>query len=570
MIDAVEAARLLDGFRAMPAETEWLDFKEAKNSFDIDELGKYVSALANEANLLERDSAWLVLGVKDRRDAQTGLRPVVGSTFRNGAAALNDLKHLVALGTSPSHGFVQIFEVPHADCVLGARVLMFQISPAPRGQPVAWKGHFYGRAGESLGALGSKFEAIRMQSSALDWTAHCVSHDFGLLSPEALERGRALYAKKHPRRLDEMQQWSAERFLAELRLSRQGVLTRAALLLFGHRDAVSTLDDVSPRLTWQLLTDQDEPLDYQHFSLPFVVAVDDLVSKIRIHTVRILPPGQLAPLEVPNYDDWVIREALLNCVAHQDYALGGRVQVKESPASLLFSNAGGFIPGSIDKVLDASHATHLYRNPCLADAMVELGLIDTIGSGIKRMYRTQRDRHFPLPDFDIRLAPPAVSVRIYGREIDPAFTRALLLASHLSLADVIALDHVQKRRPIDASVLADLRRRKLLEGRSPTVHIAAAVADATNQRGQYSRLAGLQKPALKQLVLGLIDRFGKATREDIEQALLEAMPAGLTALQKANRVKNLLSEMSNKDKAIVANRRGVGAVWTRSPPLSKD
>lgn len=570
MMTLTEAACRLDEFRVMPAETEWLDFKEAKHNFDIEDLGKYVSALANEANLHERDSAWLVLGVKDKRDAATGLRPIVGSMFKSGAAAVNELKHLVAQGTSPSHGFVQVFEVPHAECAAGARVLIFQIPPAPRGQPVAWKGHFYGRSGESLGALGSKFEAIRMQSAALDWTAHCVSDDFGRLSPEALERGRALYAKKHPRRFDDLQQWSAERFLAELRLSRQGVLTRAALLLFGRQDAASLLGDVSPRLTWQLLTDQDEPLDYQHFSLPFVVAVDDLVSKIRIHTVRILPPGQLAPLEVPNYDGWVIREALLNCVAHQDYALGGRVQVKESPVSLLFSNAGGFIPGSIDKVLDASHATHLYRNPCLADAMVELGLIDTIGSGIKRMYRTQRDRHFPLPDFDIGQVPPAVSVRIYGREIDPAFTRALLLASHLSLADVIALDHVQKRRAIDAKVLTDLRRRKLLEGRFPAVHIAAAVADATNQRGQYSRLAGLQKPALKQLVLGLIDRFGKATREDIEQALLEAMPAGLTAQQKANRVKNLLSEMSNKDKAIVANRRGVGAVWTRCPSLSKD
>jgi ATP-dependent DNA helicase RecG len=570
MMDLAAAARLLDELRARPAETEWLDFKEAKHSFDIEELGKYVSALANEANLLERERGWLVLGVKDKRDAATGLRPVVGSTYKNGAVALNELKHLVAQGTSPSHGFVQVFEVPHVDCAPGARVLMFQIPPAPRGQPVAWKGHFYGRAGESLGALGSKFEAIRMQSAALDWTAHCVSDDWGLLSSKALERGRALYAKKHPRRADELLQWSSERFVTELRLSRQGALTRAAVLLFGRPESVSILGNVSPRLTWQLLTDQDEALDYQHLSLPFVLSVDELVAKIRIHTVRILPPGQLAPLEVPNYDDWVIREALLNCVAHQDYALGGRVQVKESPASLLFSNAGGFIPGSIEKVLDASHATHLYRNPCLADAMVELGLIDTIGSGIKRMYRTQRDRHFPLPDFEIGQTPPVVSVRIYGREIDPAFTRALLLASHLSLADVIALDHVQKRRPIDAKILADLRRRKLLEGRSPAVHIAASVADATNQRGQYSRLAGLQKPALKQLVIGLIDRFGKATREDIEQALLEAMPVGLTAQQKANRVKNLLSEMSNKDRTIVANRRGVGAVWTRSPPLSKD
>lgn len=366
-----------------------------------------------------------------------------------------------------------------------------------------------------------------------------------------------------------MRGWSTERFLAELRLARSGSLTRAALLLFGQSDTVAALGDVSPRLSWQLLTDGDEPLDYQHFGLPFALAVDEVVSKIRIHTVRILPPGQLAPLEVPNYDAWVIREALLNCIAHQDYALGGRVQIKESPAALLFSNAGAFIPGSVEQVLDAANAVHLYRNPCLADAMVELGLIDTIGSGIKRMYRTQRERHFPMPDFEIGLTPPSVAVRIHGREIDPAFTRALLSASSLSLADVISLDRVQKRRPIDSKILAELRRRKLVEGRSPALHIAASVADATNQRGQYTRHAGLQKPALKQLVLSLIDRFGKATREEIDQTLLEAMPAGLTARQKGNRVKNLLSEMSDKDKAIEANRRGVGAVWTRCPPLSK-
>jgi ATP-dependent DNA helicase RecG len=568
-MNALALPRLLDEFRGLPAETEWLDFKEAKQSFDVDELGKYVSALANEANLHERDNAWLVFGVKDKREATSGLRPVVGSNYKAGASALNELKLQIAQGTSPSITFTQIFELPHADCSPGSRVLMFQVPPAPRGQPIAWKGHFYGRAGESLVALGSKFEAIRMQSAALDWTAHCVTTDWSCLSPDALTRGRALYGLKHPRRTDEVNAWSTERFLAELRLARSGSLTRAALLLFGQSGAVAALGDVSPRLTWQLLTDGDEPLDYQHFGLPFALAVDEMASKIRIHTVRILPPGQLAPLEVPNYDAWVIREALLNCIAHQDYALGGRVQIKESPSALLFSNAGAFIPGSVEQVLDAANAVHLYRNPCLADAMVELGLIDTIGSGIKRMYRTQRERHFPMPDFEIGLTPPSVAVRIHGREIDPAFTRALLSASSLSLADVIALDHVQKRRPVDSRILAELRRRKLVEGRSPALHIAASVADATNQRGQYTRHAGLQKPALKQLVLSLIDRFGKATREEIDQTLLEAMPAGLTARQKGNRVKNLLSEMSDKDKAIEANRRGVGAVWTRCPPLSK-
>ena len=36
-------------YRQMPSETEWLEFKEAKNSFDFDNLGKYFSALSNEA-----------------------------------------------------------------------------------------------------------------------------------------------------------------------------------------------------------------------------------------------------------------------------------------------------------------------------------------------------------------------------------------------------------------------------------------------------------------------------------------------------------------------------------------
>ena len=388
-----------------------------------------------------------------------------------------------------------------------------------------------------------------MQSAALDWTAHCVSDDLGLLSPDALERGKALYAKKHPRRLDELQQWSADRFLEELRLSRHGVLTRAALLLFGRQDAASSLGDVSPRLTWQLLTDQDEPLDYQHFSLPFVVAVDDLVSKIRIHTVRILPPGQLAPLEVPNYDDWVIREALLNCVAHQDYALGGRVQVKESTSLLLFSNAGGFIPGSIEKVLDASHATHLYRNPCLADAMVELGLIDTIGSGIKRMYRTQRDRHFPLPDFEIGQTPPVVTVRIYGREIDPAFTRALLQASDLSLAEVIALDHVQKRRPVEAAMVRSLRAHGLVEGRGQRLSISGSVARMTGQEVRYTLDRGLDAQHYKGLVLGLL-RLGPQRRRQINELLRDKLPDSVPADKRVTYIKNLLQEMAYRDQTI--------------------
>lgn len=50
---------------SLPAETETVEFKEAKNSFDLNKLGKYFSALSNEANLNNKSSAWLVMGVKN-------------------------------------------------------------------------------------------------------------------------------------------------------------------------------------------------------------------------------------------------------------------------------------------------------------------------------------------------------------------------------------------------------------------------------------------------------------------------------------------------------------------------
>ena len=326
-----------------------------------------------------------------------------------------------------------------------------------------------------------------MQDAALDWTAQCVSRDWSQLSQAAMLPGRKLYVSKHPRRADEVRSWDTPRFLAELRLARAGALTRAALLLFGVAASAAQLGDIAPRLTWRLADASGAFLDHEHFQLPLVLAMDALVAKVRIHRVALLPPGQLAPLELPNYDDWVLREALLNCIAHQDYQLGGRVVLTESPSTLHFSNAGAFIPGSVDTLLHASGAMHQYRNPCLADALVELGLIDTIGSGIRRMFRTQRKRHFPLPDFEISHAPPTVGVQIYGREIDPGFTRALLAGADLSLEEVVALDHVQKRRPVEPGLLKSLRQRGLVEGRVPLVHIAARVADAVNQRGQYAR-----------------------------------------------------------------------------------
>ena len=565
-MNTAEARRLLDELRAMPAETEWLDFKEAKQGIDSDDLGRYVSALANEANLCGQPCGWLVLGVKDKRDPATGLRPIVGSAFRRGAAALNELKLQLAQQTSPAMASLEAIELDHLDCAVDTRVLMLCIPPAPRGMPVAWKGYHHGRAGESLVSLGVRYETMRLQSAVLDWTGQCVADDPSLLDELALAQGRRLYAQKHPARSEELAGWSTERFLAELGLWRERRLTRAGLLLFGLQGSAYALGDVSPRITWKLVDAAGADLDYEHFRLPLVSAIDAVAAKVRVHTVRILPPGQLVPLELPSYDAWVIREALLNCVAHQDYTLGGRVTVTEWPDRLWFSNEGSFIPGSIEQVLANREPVHRYRNPCLADAMVELGLIDTIGSGIRRMFRTQRERLFPLPDFELVQAPATVKVRVYGRELDTAFGRALLTALDLSLEEVIALDRVQKRLPLTAPLTKTLRGRGLVEGRGKGLRISGPVARAAGQDVRYTLDRGLDAQHYKALVLQLL-LLGPQARRRIDELLAGKLPGSIAPDKQKTYIKNLLRDMADRDATIEAfGGRTRAARWRLKTP----
>ncbi len=162
-----ELRQLLDRLCELPHETEWLEFKEAKNQYDFNKLGKYFSALSNEANLNKQACGWLIFGVKDDRS-------VCGSQFRENPADLDSLKQEIANHTTGNLTFDDIYVLEHPS----GRVVIFKIPPALQGIPTAWKGHWYGRNGESLGALSLReIETMRLQSSDehqtnSDWNQH--------------------------------------------------------------------------------------------------------------------------------------------------------------------------------------------------------------------------------------------------------------------------------------------------------------------------------------------------------------------------------------------------------------
>ena len=284
-------------------------------------------------------------------------------------------------------------------------------------------------------------------------------------------------------------------------------------------------------------------MDYEHFGPPFLLNVDKVLARIRNLTVRELPFGTLFPLEMSQYDPWVIREALHNCIAHQDYGLRGRINVVETPNSLILSNRGSFLPGNVETVIQQDAPLEIYRNPLLAEVMVNLNMIDTQGGGIKRMFQAQRRRFFPLPDYDLS-EPERVKVELQGRILDERYTRLLMANTDLDLLTIMLLDKVQKRRSITQDEHRRLKAGKWVEGRYPNVVVAAKVAAAVGEKAKHIRDRGFESRYYRDLILELIKEHQPVTREDINRLLLDKLPEVLSDEQKLSRIHNLLSSMS--------------------------
>ncbi len=528
----------LDELRALPSETEWLESKEAKTSFDSRELGRYVSALANEARLADRDCGWLVFGVRNRD------RAIVGTAYRHDPAKLQSLKHEIAQQLTGGLTFHTILELDHPD----GRVLLFRIPAAPVGIPVAYQRHYYGRDGESLVGLSiDEIERIRAAGQVHDWTAEILEYvGLDAVDPEALQQARVSFVGKYAgkRFAEDSDRWDDRTFCDKAKLTRDGQITRAALLLVGKPEAAHHLAPAFPQITWKL---EGEQRSYEHFEPPFLLSVNDLYRRIRNLKQKIIPANQLVPVELDSYEKWVVLEALHNCLVHQDYEQGARVIVTEHPDRLLFENAGAFFEGKVDDYTTGERTPSRYRNPFLAQAMMNMNMIDTMGYGIHRMFSEQRRRHFPLPDYDL-YDPGKVRLTIYGRLIDENYTRLLMEKADLPLSTVILLDRVQKKKTIAREYARQLRREGLIEGRYPNLYVAARVAVSTEKKADYIRHRAFDDAHYKQMILDFLSEFGEASREDIGRLLEGKLSDVLDDKQKYNKMRNLLQALRTEGK----------------------
>ncbi|MGE4567693.1 MAG: ATP-binding protein [Bacteroidales bacterium] len=257
----------------------------------------------------------------------------------------------------------------------------------------------------------------------------------------------------------------------------------------------------------------------------------------------------------------MIREAINNCIAHQDYICGGRINVIEKDDELIFSNMGSFIPGTVDKVIRDDAPEEMYRNPFLATAMFNLKMVDTLGSGIRRMFTYQRKRCFPMPEYD--LTGCRVKVTITGKVLDLNYARILAKNPDLTLEEIILLDKVQKKRAITKEEVDRLKEKGLVEGRKPNFHISQKVAEKTDQKAEYIKNRGFKDHHYKEMILEYIEKYGSASKSDISTLLLDILPLVLSDKQKENKVRNLVYDMSKRDQTIINQGTNRKPSWKR-------
>lgn len=534
------------------AEQTWFEFK--RDNDDPERIGKYISALSNCACAENQSFGYLVWGIDDETHA------IVGTHFDPDTAKKGNqfLKLWLHTQLCPELSFEFYKAV-----IQGKDVVVLEIEAAYR-QPVSFMKTAWGRIGESLVEL-SKLPKVTEQifmTVGKDWSAETILEaSCKDLDEGALKFAREKYAEEHKNDAfySEIAEWDDITFLNKVKLAQDGKITRAAIILLGKPESTHYLNGGVAQITWNLLDSAGASLDYKHFGPPFLLAVDKVFEKIRNLTLRVMPKGTLFPVEIEQYDKWVFREALHNCIAHQNYARRCTIVVTEFSDRLTIANAGAFLPGTVENVLNSKTRPRFYPNKQLTEAMAELKMIDTIGSGIKRMFLTQWKRFMPLPDYEI--GEGEVFVTLYGKILDERYTQLLMSQPTLSLTEILLLDKIQKGVAIPKESADFLRKKHLIEGRYPHIYPTAELAVKTEKTEEYLEHKAFDDAFYIQQVLSYLCLKGKASREDIRKLLKDKLSTLLSEEQKERKIGNLLSVTMRGKGLIESVGKGWNAVW---------
>lgn len=527
---------------------EWKEFKFLKHCIsghEGDDIVSYISAIAN------MKGGHLLIGVQDETLNIIGI-----SDFYNYTNENIRLKILRECTNLSSENFdIQQYVTDDTD----KTIWIFHIPKHQYRLPVYAHKKLWQRIDDNLVEM-TQARLNTILSEVLireDWSVKIIPDATILdLDEAAIRKARKEFIKRNPKYENEEPLWDNTKFLDKAKLTIKNKITRASMILLGKEESEYFLGSFV-KIRWNLKTMDNQDKDFEVFSIPFILAIDIIFSKIRNLKYRYLRDGTLFPDEVLRYDPFSIREPLNNAIAHQDYTKGARINVVEfEDDHLVFSNYGAFLPKSVEDVVLQDTPEEVYRNPFLVEAMKNLDMIETQGGGIRKIFNFQRQRFFPMPDYD--LSDGKVKVTIAGKILDEDFAKILIQNPKLSLEEIILLDKVQKKNPISDSEYKYLKNLGFVEGRRKTCYLSFKVLQPINDdelKAQYIRNRSFDDDHFRDMIIDYLKKYKSATRRSFEILLFEKLSDALSPDQKKKKIDNLLLSLRKKDRIVFNKNR---------------
>lgn len=531
---------------------EWKEYKNLQNSLcghEADDVVSYVSAISN------MNGGSLVIGIEDKTFRVIGIQNLGSYNVESAKARIAEKCRNLPM---------EDFDIMELEAEDTRRIVWLITIPKHRAKlPVYAHNKAWQRTGDALVEMRSdRLQSILSEIEVTDDWSAVVVEDATIddLDEEAIEKARKEYVKRNPLKKEEVTTWSDAKFLDKAKLTIRGKITRAALVLLGKEESEHLLSPYVAKIRWSLrVVGETLNKDYDIFSIPFLLSVDKLYNKVRNVKYRLVRPNTLFPDEMLRYDMFNIREPLNNAIAHQDYTKCARIEVVEyEDDHLIFQNYGHFLPNSIEEVVEEDCPASIYRNRFLVEAMRNLNMIETEGGGIRKMFLKQSVRYFPLPEYD--LSDGKVKLTIEGKVKDENFAKILAANPDLELSDIILLDKVQKEIKIGDEQAKYLRRHNFIEGRKPKYYLSYEVVSASKNaelKSQYLKNKSFDDDYFRKLILNYLEKFGTASRKEIDLLIKDKLSAVLSDEQKKNKIDYLLKQLRNTGRI----EYGKGKLW---------
>ncbi len=362
-------------------------------------------------------------------------------------------------------------------------------------RPYTYRGTSYRRVGNTTLAMsGDEYQRMLLERLHSDQRWENQPADGWTIGDLDVAEVRRTIAEAVRRgRLEEPPSGDPSDLLRGLGLLRDGVLLRAAAVLFGKAER---LEFEMPQCVLRVArfrgTDRMEFLDNRQFNGNAFTLLADAERFLR-DTLPIagrFDPDRFERIDEPLYPPLASREALANALCHRDYSIGGgSVGVAVYDDRLEVTSSGSLHFGLTPEQLFAPHPSRPW-NPLIARTFYRRGVIEEWGSGTLKMAELVSDAGLPVPEIE---SGSEVTVRFrHGRPLPPSADRGSSPTARRALI-LSLLDDAEgglTRREIHAQLGSQVSERQLRRALEELRDAGLIVSEGRGRAGRWKPAGG--------------------------------------------------------------------------------